>query len=80
MALFSFLSQVSMMSGGGDLMADQKTNRDDATVVESRSSWALSVFFNFFNNKKLFFFIFYKVNNLFLHQSYLKSPLPIKLT
>ena len=25
-------------------------------------------------------FIFYQVNNLFLHQSYLKSPLPVKLT
>ena len=24
--------------------------------------------------------IFYKVNNLFLHQSYLKSPLRVKLT
>ena len=37
-------------------------------------------FFHFFNNKKWFFCTFYKVNNLFLHQSYLKSPLPIKLT
>ena len=36
-------------------------------------SWALSIFFSFFNNKKLFFCIFYKVNNLFLHQSYLKT-------
>ena len=27
-----------------------------------------------------FFGIFYKVNNLFLHQSYLKSPLPAELT
>ena len=43
-------------------------------------SWALEVFFNFFNNKKWFFGIFYKVDNLFLHQSYLKSPLPVKLT
>ena len=43
-------------------------------------SWALEVFFNFFNNKKLFFCIFYQVNNLFLHQSYLKIPLPVKLT
>ena len=33
-------------------------------------SWALSVFFNFFNNKKW----------LFWHQSNLKSPLPVKLT
>ena len=24
--------------------------------------------------------MFYQVNNLFLHQSYLKSPLPVKLT
>ena len=28
----------------------------------------------------MIFFIFYKVNNLFLHQSHLKSPLPVKLT
>ena len=27
-----------------------------------------------------FFCIFYQVNDLFLHQSYLKSPLPVKLT
>ena len=43
-------------------------------------SWALAVFFNLINNKKLFFCIFYQVNNLFLHQSYLKSPLPVKVT
>ena len=43
-------------------------------------SRALSVFFNFFNNKKLFLCIFYKVNNIFLHQSCLKSPLPVELT
>ena len=42
--------------------------------------WALSVFLNFFNNKKWFFCIFYQINNLFLHQSYLKSPHPVKLT
>ena len=45
-----------------------------------RQSWALSVFFNFFNNNEWCFCIFYLVNNLFLHQSYLKSPLPVKLT
>ena len=28
----------------------------------------------------MIFGIFYKANNLFLHQSYLKSPLPVKLT
>ena len=43
-------------------------------------SWALSVFFHFFNNKKWFFCIFFQVYNLLLHQSYLKSPLPAKLT
>ena len=45
-------------------------------------SWALSVFFHFSNNKKWFFLTFfvYKVNNLFLHQSFIKSPLPVKLT
>ena len=43
-------------------------------------SWALSVFFYFLNNKKWYFCIFYEDNNLFLHQSYLKSPLPAKYT
>ena len=33
-------------------------------------SWALEVFWNFFNNKKLFCCIFYQ--GLFLHQSYSK--------
>ena len=41
-------------------------------------SWALSVFVNFFNNK-IWFWHFFQVNNLFLHHSYLKSPLPVKL-
>ena len=36
--------------------------------------------FEFKNNKKGFVCIFYQVNNLFLHRSYLKSPLPGKLT
>ena len=43
-------------------------------------SWALLVFLNFFNNKKWFFCIFYEVNDQFLNRSYLKSPLPVKLT
>ena len=30
--------------------------------------------------KNDFFCIFYQAYNLFLHQSYLKSPLPVKLT
>ena len=34
----------------------------------------------FFNNKKWFVCICYYVNNLFPHQPYLKSPLPVKLT
>ena len=37
-------------------------------------------FFNFFNNKNDFYCTFYHINNLFLHQSYLKNPLPVKLT
>ena len=44
-----------------------------------RQSWALSVFFSSFNNLKCFFCIFYKVDNLFMHQSYSKSPLSVKL-
>ena len=39
-------------------------------------SWALSVFMNFFNNRK-WFCIFYQVNSLLLHQSYLKRPPPV---
>ena len=42
-------------------------------------SWALSLFCNFSYTRKIFF-IFYQVNNLFLHQSYFKDPLPVKLT
>ena len=38
-------------------------------------SWALWVFLKFFITKKWFVFIFYQVNNLFLHQSYSKRPL-----
>ena len=41
-------------------------------------SWTLSVFFNFFNNY-IFFPIFYQ-GIIFLHQSYLKNPLPVKST
>ena len=48
--------------------------------LRSDLSWALSVFFNFFTNKKLFLCFFYQVYNLFLHQSYLKTPLRVKLT
>ena len=40
---------------------------------------ALSVFFNFFTNKKVFFCIFIKLITISA-QSYLKSPLPVKLT
>ena len=37
-------------------------------------------FFNFCNDEKWIVCTFCKVNNLFMHQSYLKSPLPVKLT
>ena len=37
-------------------------------------------FLNFFNNKNEFFAFFFQVNHIFLHQSNLKSPLPVKLT
>ena len=46
----------------------------------SRTELGTFGIFNFFNNKKWFFCIFYQVNNLFLYQSDLKSPLPVKLT
>ena len=54
--------------------------KDHRGKRSSTQSWAFSVFFHVFNKKKLFLCIFYQVNNLFLHQSYLKSPLPVKLT
>ena len=53
---------------------------DIKKISSQEQSWALPVFFHFFNNKKWFFCTFYKVHNLFLHQSYLKSSLPVKLT
>ena len=37
-------------------------------------------YFVIFSIIKMIFCTFYQVNNLFLHQSYLKSPLPVKLT
>ena len=48
-------------------------------IVSVKQSWALSVFFNFFNNKKWFFKIFMKLITYFW-QVLLKSPLPVKLT
>ena len=39
-----------------------------------RNFWICSII------KNDFIYIFYQVNNLFLHQFYLKSPLPVKLT
>ena len=58
-----------------------KSRPADNFLCPSDQSWALEVvFLNFFTNKKMFFCIFYQINNLFLHQSYLKSPLPVKLT
>ena len=44
---------------------------------DSEQSWALLVFFIFSIIKNYFVAFFYHVNNLFLHQSYLKSPLPV---
>ena len=55
-------------------------NKLDKVFIAQWQSWALSVFFNFFNNIKWFYCIFDQINNLCLHQSYLKSPLQVKLT
>ena len=55
-------------------------NRKTRSLLCLRQSWALPVFFNFFNNKKWFFCTFYKVDSLFLHQFYVKSQLSVKLT
>ena len=66
-------------SGGYSRWASVSLNNSQKAMFNDQS-WALPVFFNFFNNKKWFYCTFYKVNNRFLHQSYLKSPLPVKLT
>ena len=42
-------------------------------------SWALSVFLNTFNSKKLFFSIFYQVHNIFLHWVLFKKPTPSQI-
>ena len=46
--------------------------------VPELDTWGIFVIFSIIKND--FCYIFYKVNNIFLHQSYLKSPLPVKLT
>ena len=51
-----------------------KVNIQTSCGFLTLQSWALPVFFHFFNNRKWFCCTFYQVNNLFLHQSYLKSP------
>ena len=45
----------------------------------SFQSWALSVFFNFFNNKKWLFCIFYQVDNLFTAPALFKKPTPSQI-
>ena len=73
----SFL--VLLFAGGGHQIVLPATLGFSKLYLLTQS-WALSVFLNIFNNNKQFFCIFHKVTNLFLHQSYLKSPLPVKLT
>ena len=48
------------------------------SVVPKVQSWALEVFFNFYNNKKWFFCIVYQVNNL-AKKVLLKTPTPIQI-
>ena len=61
------------------LSLDQCQGVSGKRCFDFNQSWALSVFFHFFNNKN-FCLHFFQVKNLFLHQSYLKSPLPVKWT
>ena len=57
---------------------DSLWNRGSGERGEMVQSWALLVFLKFFSIiKNDFFCIFIKH---FLHQSYLKGPLPVKLT
>ena len=51
----------------------QRAHNIPSVLSRSDQSWALSVFLNFFKNKKCLAFFINKVNNLFLHQSYLKT-------
>ena len=67
--------------GGAHRLTCASSQMTPSVHLQDIQSWALSVFLNFFNNKKWFFCSFKNhINNLFLHQSYLKSPLPVKLT
>ena len=51
------------------------------TLDTGLQSWALLVFLNFFNNKNDCFACFIKsITYFYTSQSYLKSPLPVKLT
>ena len=49
-------------------------------MVSTAELGTFGIFYIFFNNKNDFWAFLYQVKNLFLHQSYLKSPLPVKLT
>ena len=48
--------------------------------IKTHSLYPLSLYSLSYYNKKLFFCTFYKVNSLFLLQSYLKSLPPVELT
>ena len=50
------------------------------SLIPKRAELGTIGSFEFFQKKKLFFCISFEINNLFLHQSYLKSQLPVKLT
>ena len=65
---------------GKTLWAYKSTRPSPEGTVCDPKLGTFGIFEFFFNNKKWFFYIFYQVNNLFLRQSYFKSPLPIKLT
>ena len=52
--------------------------RTCTAAAQSSALEVFIVFFNFFNNKKWLFCIFYQVNNLFLHLFYLK-PTPSQI-
>ena len=72
------LEAIVTSAQGSKTFADSRTHTHTYTHTRTIvQSWALEVFF--FNNKKLFFYIFYQVNSLFLHQSYFKKHTPSQI-
>ena len=57
------------------------SERENSVVKYTKESLELNTFgfFEFLQHKKMIFCMFYKANNLLLHQSYLKKPTPSQI-